>query len=66
MLYIELDAKIPEFLIVKLPAIIIDDDPREIESIDNQLPHELSDPHLSDQGHQLSFHPFGEVINGYE
>ena len=63
---IEFDAEVFELLIVKLQIVINDDDPREAELIDDKLPHKLSSLSFSDLSHQLSFHPFGEVVNGYK
>ena len=63
---IELNIEVLELFIVKLSAIVGDDDPRKAESTDDGFPYELSSLGLDDLGHQLSFHPFGEIVDGYE
>ena len=66
MFNIELGAEVLELFIVKLSAVVGDDNPRKAESIDNRLLHELSVLSFSDLSHRLGFHPFCEVVNGYE
>ena len=55
-----------ELFIIKLSAIVSDDDSRKAESTDDGLPHEFCGLGLSDLSHQLGSYPFGKVINNYE
>ena len=66
MFNMELSIEVLEFFIIKLLAIIDDDDLREAESTDDGLPYKLSGLGLDDLSHQLGFYPFGEVVDGYE
>ena len=62
----ELSVEVLELFIIKLLAIVDDDDPRKAKSTDDGLSHKLSGLGLGDLSHRLGFHPFGEVIDSYK
>ena len=66
MFDMKLGIEVSEFFIVKLLAIDGDDDSREAESTDDELPYEFFGFGFGDLGHRIGFHPFGEVVNTYE
>ena len=66
MFNIELNVEFLKLFIIKLSVVVDDDDPREAESRDEGLSDEFSSLGLGDLSYQLSFHPFGEVVDGYE
>ena len=66
MFDIELDTEVSNFFIIKLSIVVGDNDPREVESIDDRLSYEFFGFGFGDLGHRLDFHPFGEVVNSYE
>ena len=42
MFDVELAIEVPKLFIIKLSAIVDDENPRKVKSIDDGLPHELS------------------------
>ena len=66
MLNIELGTEFFEFLIIKLSAIIGDDNSTKTKPGDDELLDELPGFGLDDVGHWLGFVPFGEVINSHD
>ena len=66
MFNIELGVEVLELFIIKLLIIVSDDDPRKADSENDGFSYELSGLSFCDLGHCLDFHPFSEVVDGYE
>ena len=62
----ELSAEVLKLFIFELSAIIDDDDLRKVELTDNKFSYEFSSLGLNDLGYPLSFHLFGELVDGYK
>ena len=66
MFIIDLDAEVLELFIIKFLVVVGDDDPRKAELANDGFSYKLFSLGLDDLGHWLSFHPFGEVVDGYK
>ena len=66
MFNIDLNIEVLELFIIKLLAIVSDDDLEKAKSTNDGFLYKLSGLGLGDLGHQLGFYPFGEVVDGYE
>lgn len=60
----QIGTKLLEVCIIELPSIIIDDDPRKLKMVYDELLDEVLGILLGYLGQQLGFNPLGEVVKG--
>ena len=59
----QLLTEIPECVVIELFSIVRNENPRDVEMVNNTLPDEIVNVLLCDSSQGFSFDPLGEIVN---